>query len=237
MALAIARFTGPLTRIEFVHVHDEGVLAANAPMTDGRWEDERAAQMEAVIRVRADRAARESGVGVTVTVLRGPTVHSLLRHALDRRAKLIVLTTHGRSGFSRAWFGSVAEEVIHAAQTPVLVVRTSKHERPDVSQPIFHHVLLPVDHAESGSEALQHALALGEVGRTVYTLLTVVLPIPVLPPPFSDPGVFIAADDSAHRTAWATTVLEHVAEHARATGATIDVRVLVDGRAATAIQR
>ncbi len=36
---------------------------------------------------------------------------------------LIVMTTHGRTGFLRWALGSVAERVLHAAQLPVMVVR------------------------------------------------------------------------------------------------------------------
>ncbi len=36
---------------------------------------------------------------------------------------LLAMTTHGRSGVSRLWFGSVAEQVIREARCPVLVVR------------------------------------------------------------------------------------------------------------------
>jgi len=36
---------------------------------------------------------------------------------------LIVMTTHGRTGFLRWALGSVAERVLHAAQVPVMVVR------------------------------------------------------------------------------------------------------------------
>jgi nucleotide-binding universal stress UspA family protein len=36
---------------------------------------------------------------------------------------LIVIGTHGRSGFSRILFGSVAEGVVHTADVPVLLVR------------------------------------------------------------------------------------------------------------------
>ena len=43
-AIAIARRAG--SRIELVHVHDEGVLVANAPMMDSRWEDEQATSMK-----------------------------------------------------------------------------------------------------------------------------------------------------------------------------------------------
>ena len=43
-AISIARRAG--SRIELVHVHDEGVLVANAPMMDSRWEDEQATSMK-----------------------------------------------------------------------------------------------------------------------------------------------------------------------------------------------
>ncbi len=38
-------------------------------------------------------------------------------------ADLIVIGTHGRSGFSHLLFGSVAEGVVRVAQTPVLLIR------------------------------------------------------------------------------------------------------------------
>ena len=38
-------------------------------------------------------------------------------------ADLIVIGTHGRSGFSRILFGSVAEGVVRTAHVPVLLVR------------------------------------------------------------------------------------------------------------------
>lgn len=40
-------------------------------------------------------------------------------------ADLIVIGTHGRSGFNRLLFGSVAEGVVRTAQTPVLLIRGS----------------------------------------------------------------------------------------------------------------
>ena len=40
-------------------------------------------------------------------------------------ADLIVIGTHGRSGFSRLLFGSVAEGVVRVAQTPVLLIRSA----------------------------------------------------------------------------------------------------------------
>ncbi|CAN5807787.1 hypothetical protein BH23CHL2_BH23CHL2_04630 [soil metagenome] len=41
-------------------------------------------------------------------------------------ADLISLATHGRTGFSRFFLGSVADEVLRTATTPVLVIRPSE---------------------------------------------------------------------------------------------------------------
>ena len=234
-AISIARRAGTRGRIELVHVHEQGVLAPNAPMNDSRWEDEGAAEMDAVVQALADRLTDETGIDVTAVTLRGPTADSLVQHAASRAADLIVMTTHGRSGFSRAWFGSVAERVIHTATVPVLVVRTGKQEQPAIVDPLFRHILIPIDRAACGAEALKRARALGTPECTTYTLLTVVKPIPVLPPPFSEPGVSIVQDDPARRTTRAIELLERLAAPARVAGAEIDVRVTADGRTAPAI--
>jgi nucleotide-binding universal stress UspA family protein len=39
------------------------------------------------------------------------------------QAELIVIGTHGRTGFSRLVLGSVAEGVVRAASMPVLLIR------------------------------------------------------------------------------------------------------------------
>jgi nucleotide-binding universal stress UspA family protein len=43
--------------------------------------------------------------------------------AINWKADLIVIGTHGRSGLSRLLLGSVAEEVVRGATVPVLLVR------------------------------------------------------------------------------------------------------------------
>lgn len=39
------------------------------------------------------------------------------------KADLIIVATHGRTGFKRVWLGSTAERVVRHAHCPVLVVR------------------------------------------------------------------------------------------------------------------
>lgn len=53
----------------------------------------------------------------------GDPVASIVKEAEDTRCDLIVLGTHGRTGFRRVLMGSVAEHVMRTAPCPVLVVK------------------------------------------------------------------------------------------------------------------
>jgi nucleotide-binding universal stress UspA family protein len=67
--------------------------------------------------------ARKAGVKVTTRLLEGVPAEQIARAAKSRRADLIVIGTHGRTGFSRFLLGSVASRVLALAPCPVLTVR------------------------------------------------------------------------------------------------------------------
>lgn len=55
----------------------------------------------------------------------GPPASTITDFARKREYDLIVIGTHGRTGFSRAFIGSVAERVVRHATCPVLAVRAA----------------------------------------------------------------------------------------------------------------
>lgn len=68
------------------------------------------------------------------TVLRvGHPAHEIVKAAAEADADLIILSTHGRTGLGRVFFGSVAEHVTRYARCPVLTVREREHEFVDVA--------------------------------------------------------------------------------------------------------
>jgi nucleotide-binding universal stress UspA family protein len=76
----------------------------------------------------ADRL-KQSGIGeVSHRVLAGPPGEAILQAATEDRSSLIAMTTYGRSGVRRWVFGSVAEQVLHAATVPTLLVRGREAE-------------------------------------------------------------------------------------------------------------
>jgi nucleotide-binding universal stress UspA family protein len=66
----------------------------------------------------------EQGLDATVEVRTG-LVKAELVDAVQPR-DLVVMTTHGRTGLERLFFGSVAEEMIKHSVAPVLLVRSSQ---------------------------------------------------------------------------------------------------------------
>jgi nucleotide-binding universal stress UspA family protein len=73
----------------------------------------------------AGAAARLKAAGWTVQTdePEGDPADTIVKRAAELEADLIAMTTHGRSGFGKLIFGSVAESVLHHARCPVLLVR------------------------------------------------------------------------------------------------------------------
>ncbi|MBK8252914.1 MAG: universal stress protein [Polyangiaceae bacterium] len=66
------------------------------------------------------RTATESVAAVVTT---GDVADTILAQAVNQKADVIVMGTHGRSGVRRLLLGSVAERVLRRANVPVVVVR------------------------------------------------------------------------------------------------------------------
>jgi len=67
--------------------------------------------------------ARAAGVRARGLLLEGVPHDRIVRAAKSRRADLVVIGTHGRTGLARLFLGSVAGRVVAAASCPVLTVR------------------------------------------------------------------------------------------------------------------
>jgi nucleotide-binding universal stress UspA family protein len=82
----------------------------------------------------AREAARLRGTGddleVTTRVDLGPVEASILRAAEETRADLVVMGTHGRTGWRRGLLGSVTEDVLRRSMVATLVLRSDDDADP-----------------------------------------------------------------------------------------------------------
>lgn len=136
---------------------------------------ERAQEYLASVRRRLQEAAGEAGPEIHHKVLSGPAVEALEERARRIEVDLVVMTTHGRSPFRRAWLGSVADGLIRTGPCPVLLERPQDGDPPALDRrPELGRILVPVDGSELSATIVPRAAALAGAFDGSLTLLAVV---------------------------------------------------------------
>ncbi len=106
-----------------------------------------------------------------VVVVEGSPAREILRQALDRRTDLVVMGTHGRSGFEALFLGSVTEKVLRSTHVPVLTVPPAVER---VESVVYKTILCPIEFSDPSTRALEYALTLAEETGARLILLHVV---------------------------------------------------------------
>lgn len=66
---------------------------------------------------------RQEGLAVLAKAVTGIRADAILLEARNLGSDVLVVGTHGRTGLSHFWLGSVAEELVRRASIPVMTVR------------------------------------------------------------------------------------------------------------------
>lgn len=119
---------------------------------------------------RVLNAARLATLDVTLAAEAGDAVATIVNRAVAIPADLLVMATHGRSGFDRLLLGSVTEKVLRKGPCPILTVPPHAPARApgDVA---FTQILCPVDFSPSALQALGFALDLARQAGGAVTVL------------------------------------------------------------------
>lgn len=139
-------------------------------------------QLESGLRNLASALIPDS-VPVTPLVRSGKPVAQILRTARDRQTELLILATHGYSGWKHALLGSVTERVVRQATCPVLAVRTRRIRRGTGSEPessvALRRILVATDFSENSQAAFPLAWSLARTFDARITLVSVVQRYPI----------------------------------------------------------
>lgn len=92
--------------------------AESAPEHSGDSRDSMAARTQSIV-----QKAKAAGANATFLVWEGEAGDGIVAAAHSEGADLIVVGSHGRSGVSRFFIGSVSDYVVRHARCPVMVVR------------------------------------------------------------------------------------------------------------------
>jgi nucleotide-binding universal stress UspA family protein len=66
---------------------------------------------------------KAKGIKVRSEVIQGKPDDEIVEYANKNKFSMIIMATHGRSGFSRLVYGSVAANLLHGVSSPLLVVK------------------------------------------------------------------------------------------------------------------
>ncbi len=125
-AAALAHGGSELTLLHIVDVADF-VDGAFSPVSEESLERYEAHMNQKIDDVLA--LLSEYGATATVCTVRNSPIHTVInRVAKALMVDAIVMGTHGRRGLSRAWHGSVTDDVIREADVPVIVIRESSRK-------------------------------------------------------------------------------------------------------------
>ena len=117
------------------------------------------------------RPATAARIPWSVRVEEGVPAQRILDCVRSLPADLIVMGTHGRSGFEHLVLGSVTEKVLRNAACPVMTVPPRVATAAKLP---FRRLLCPVDFSEASIGALHVALPLAEEADAELTVLNVV---------------------------------------------------------------
>jgi nucleotide-binding universal stress UspA family protein len=108
---------------------------------------------------------------VEIVLKEGKPAKEIPREAERTSADLLLLGTHGRSGFERLFLGSVTEKVLRSTRVPVLTIPpTVRHP----GAPYYKTILCPVEFSTASIRALEHALSFAKAADARLILLHVI---------------------------------------------------------------
>lgn len=127
---------------------------------------------------RVALSLRNDGINAKPVVLYGIAADRILDFTVEKEIDLIIMATHGRSGISRWWMGSVAEKVISEAPAPVLLIRSQHPQEAKTPTKIsfLDKILVPLDGSDIGQAALPYVEILAVRASASVTLLQAISP-------------------------------------------------------------
>ena len=228
--------SGSHAAIHLVLVHQPVPFAG---FEDVPWyADEAAAEADYLERITRQLAG--SSVPVTSAVVKGDPAEMICGEAARNACDLIVMTSHGRTGFNRFWLGSVANAVIRHSPVPVLLIRSADDaDTKEKPAPRIEKILVTLDGSRLAEAITDSACELARSHGAAVTLLRVVQAVPFMPPATSLPLAFSPVvyneDLTKDLVRAAEGELEAVRNRFKDTVTTIDAHVITAGSVAPAI--
>jgi nucleotide-binding universal stress UspA family protein len=151
---------------------------------------------------------RAAGLKAQPAVRMGLPDDQIIYMAERTAATLIVMATHGYSGLKRWALGSVADKVVQATQTPVLLIHSAMPQ----PSPSLRRIMVPLDGSTLALQAIPLAIELAVEAHADLILFQAIAPVvEAYPYPPLPSGVQLTLCDQAREEL--TKLAESLREH------------------------
>ena len=165
-AVDIAKRFG--AEIHLVHVLEDGAYTGVfAPSSKSEYKDKERAQLR--LQDDAEKLRKDTGLHISHQVVTGRIYEEIVRVAEEEKADLVVMGTHGASGWAEFFVGSNAFKVVTQTDCPVLSIQQN------ATKTELKNIILPIDQTPESRQKVRHAAAFAKkFGSTIHiaSLLT-----------------------------------------------------------------
>ena len=179
---------------------------------------------------------QKSGLRVEVTVLEGLVAESITDFAQSQGMKLIILSSHGRSGLSQWGLSSVTQKIIFSAPTSVLIIRAHQPTASDLDERLYTQIMVPLDGSRRAENVLPMVTALARFHQSRIHLVHIVrAPEMARQMPLAREDVDLSNRIIARNREEAIRYLDQVRLHSPLEGIDVETHLLTGDNAASAL--
>ena len=179
---------------------------------------------------------QKSGLRIETTVLEGLVAESITEYALSRGIKLIILSSHGRSGLSQWGISSVTQKIIFSAPSSLLIIRAYQPATSESIERQYNRIVVPLDGSLRAENVLPMVTLLARFHRSQIHIVHVVeTPEMARQMPLTREDVELSDRIVARNREEAIRYLDQAHLHSSLDGIDVQTRLLTSDNAAAAL--
>ncbi len=113
----------------------------------------------------SDQYSNKFGIKVVSSLAEGKIAAEIVKYAEEKEADLILMGTHGASGYEELFIGSNAEKVLSKAECPVLTIQAHAGKNN------IQNIVVPIDSTLHSRQKVDYAIEMAKIyGSTIHLL-------------------------------------------------------------------
>lgn len=179
---------------------------------------------------------QKAGLRIGPTVLEGLVAESITEFSQKQGIKLIILSSHGRSGLSQWGISSVTQKIIFSAPTSVLIIRAHQPATSELIEQQYKRIMVPLDGSRRAENVLPMVTLLARTYQSrIHMVHVVKTPEMARQMPLAREDVELSERIVSRNREEAIRYLDLVRQHSPLDGIDIQTHLLTSDNAAAAL--